>query len=138
MTKSKKIIIDTNLWISHLISGSLISLDGLIISGKVRLVFSEELFTEFIEVVSRPKFRNYFSEKDIDDLQNLFDEYGEIIKVSTSINLCRDPKDDFLLNLCIDSKADYLITGDNDLLAIKEIESCTILAYSDFIRKIHQ
>lgn len=52
--------------------------------------------------------------------------------------LAIDPKDDFLLNLCIDSKADYLITGDNDLLAIKEIESCTILAYSDFIRKIHQ
>ena len=137
MAKSKKIIIDTNLWISHLISGSLKSLDDLIISGKVSLVFSEELFTEFIEVVSRPKFRKYFSEKDIDNLQDLFDDYGEIIKVTTSVDLCRDPKDNFLLNLCIDSKADYLITGDNDLLVIKEIESCTILAYSEFVIKIN-
>lgn len=136
MAKSKKIIIDTNLWISHLISGSLKSLDDLIVSGIVRLVFSEELFTEFIEVVSRPKFRKYFSEKDIDNLQDLFNNYGEIIKVTTTVDLCRDPKDNFLLNLCIDSEADYLITGDNDLLVIKEIENCTILTYSDFVRKI--
>ena len=136
MKNSKRIIIDTNLWISHLISGSLGKLDDFIISGKVILIFSEELFTEFIEVVSRPKFKKYFSKKDIDNLQSLFDEYGEIIDVTTSIDLCRDSKDNFLLNLSIDAKADYLITGDKDLLVINEIKSCSILTYKEFIEDI--
>ena len=71
-------------------------------------------------------------------LHNILYDYGELINVTTSIDLCRDPKDNFLLNLCIDSKADYLITGDNDLLVINKIKNCSISTYKDFIKEIEE
>jgi hypothetical protein len=56
----KKVILDTNIWISFLISKDFNFLDGFIEKGKVILIFSEELFSEFISVSKRPKFQKYF------------------------------------------------------------------------------
>lgn len=42
----------------------------------------------------------------------------------------------FLLNLAIDSKADFLITGDEDLLIIKEIGKTKIITMRDFVDSI--
>ncbi|QTE24427.1 putative toxin-antitoxin system toxin component, PIN family [Polaribacter cellanae] len=82
---------------------------------KITLIFSNELIGEFVEVVSRPKFKKYFSKRDIEKLLGCFDEYGKLIKVESDVKICRDEKDNFLLNLSIDSKAKYLIIGDRDL-----------------------
>ena len=54
--KSQKIIIDTNLWISFLISGQA-KLDDLLFSQKATLIFSEELVQEFVNVACRPNLR---------------------------------------------------------------------------------
>ena len=35
-----------------------------------------------------------------------------MIQVKSSVDLCRDPKDNFLLSLSIDGSAQFLITGD--------------------------
>jgi putative PIN family toxin of toxin-antitoxin system len=37
------------------------------------------------------------------------------------IKVCRDPKDDMVLECCLAAGAEYLITGDRDLLSIKEL-----------------
>jgi len=66
--KKIRVVIDTNLWISFLISGNYEKMDSLFSSGRLCLLFSERLFTEFITVASREKFRQYFSESDIDEL----------------------------------------------------------------------
>jgi uncharacterized protein len=63
--KSKKVILHTNLWISLLISKNYSFLDNYVENGKVKLIFSKELFTEFITVAERPKFTKFFSPKDI-------------------------------------------------------------------------
>ena len=134
--KSKKIILDTNLWISFLISKKFSQIDKLIESKRIILIFSNELLEEFIDVVSRPKFKKYFSKKDIEKIIENFDQFGELVKVTSDIQVSRDSKDDFLLNLSIDSKAYYLITGDKDLLILEKIEDTTILTFSEFIEKI--
>ncbi|MEX0813749.1 MAG: putative toxin-antitoxin system toxin component, PIN family [Chitinophagales bacterium] len=136
--KSKKIILDTNLWISFLISNKFNQLDKLIEKNKVRLIFSEELLEEFTEVVSRPKFKKYFSSKDIEKLLDSFNQYGELVNIKSNLQVCRDKKDNFLLNLSVDSKADYLITGDKDLLVLKEIKKTKILTFTDFIQCLKQ
>lgn len=130
--KSKKIIIDTNLWISYLISKNYVWIDNLILDRNFRLVFSQELIDEFIEVAQRPKFKRYFSKQNLENLIKLFDEYGLYFRVVSSINLCRDSKDNFLLSLAKDSKADYLLTGDEDLLEIKKIGKTRIVSASEF------
>ncbi len=134
--KSKKVILDTNLWISYLITDNYAVLDELIVSGKIRLIFSEALIEEFISVATRPKFKKFFDNTAIHDLLDIFDDYGKLIKVETEINKCRDPKDNFLLSLAVESKADYLVTGDMDLLVLKEIGGTKILTWNDFIKSI--
>lgn len=94
--RSKKVILDTNLWISFLISKKFNSIDSLIENKKIILVFSDELIREFVEVVDRPKFRKYFSKKDIEKILDYFDLYGIMIKVASNVEICRDPKVDFL------------------------------------------
>lgn len=125
--KSKKVILDTNLWISFLITKDFSFLDKYIENRKVKLVFSEELIQEFMAVSSRPKFKKYFTNKDIEHLLLTFDKYGVLVKVTSKLELCRDNKDNFLLNLAADSKADYLVTGDKDLLEIKDLKKTKIL-----------
>jgi putative PIN family toxin of toxin-antitoxin system len=87
---------------------------------------------EFIDVAGRPKFRSYFPEEDVEELLSLFDEFGEIIDVTSEVDLCRDAKDNFLLALAKDGHADFLITGDEDLLKIRDFEKTRILSYSAF------
>jgi putative PIN family toxin of toxin-antitoxin system len=125
--KSKNVILDTNLWISFLITKDYSFLDQFVVKGKVKLIFSEELFSEFISIAEGPKFKKYFSKSDITQLIQIIDKYGILIKVTSDINLCRDVKDNFLLNLALDSKADFLVTGDKDLLEIKSIQNTKIL-----------
>ncbi len=114
--KSRRIILDTNLWISFLITKDYTRLDNILFSKKCILVFSTELLEEFLEVAKRPKFRSFFSSSDIEDLLELLNEYADFVKVVTKVKMSRDPKDDFLLALAVDGKADILLTGDQDLL----------------------
>jgi putative PIN family toxin of toxin-antitoxin system len=127
-----RIILDTNLWISFLISKDFSKLDEIIFSKKSILIFSQELLEEFLEVVKRPKFRRYFAQADIEELLETIDEYGEFIVVKSKIEMCRDTKDNFLLSLAVDGKADFLLTGDQDLLMIEKIGKTNIKTISSF------
>ncbi len=134
-SKLLKVIIDTNLWISYLITKSHSQIDNLLINKKIRIVFSEELLAEFFDVIQRPKLNKYFSPNDIKELLDVFDFYGDLVKVKSRIVQCRDPKDNFLLSLAVDSKADYLLTGDNDLLEIGQIGKTKIQTITEFTEK---
>lgn len=131
--ESKRIILDTNLWISFLITKNYTEIDDLIKTNKVVLIFSTELIEEFIEVVTRPKFRKFFSKKDVEQLLNTFDQFASLITVTSQLKLCRDEKDDFLLNLAVDGNADFLVTGDKDLLILDQIKNTKILTYPDLL-----
>ena len=131
--KSKRVILDTNLWISFLISKNLSKLDPFIKNRTLILLFSKESIEEFVDVVERPKFKRFFSQKDIELILNLFDLFGELVNIKSDVNICRDAKDNFLLNLSIDGKADYLVTGDKDLLVLKKIKITQILTMSQFL-----
>jgi uncharacterized protein len=131
--KCRRVILDTNLWISFLISNSFNDIDNLIDSGKIVLIFSQESIEEFLLVAKRPKFKKYFTDLDIKELLLRFDLFGELVKVDAQIFDCRDFKDNFLLNLAFDSKADFLVTGDSDLLILKKIKKTRICTWIEFL-----
>ena len=132
--KVSRIIIDTNLWISFLITKDFTKLDEIIFSRNGILIFSQELLDEFLEVARRPKFRRFFSSTDIEEILETIEEYAEFVKVQTQIEVCRDPKDNFLLSLSIDGNADVLLTGDKDLLELNTFGDTTIITISDFLK----
>lgn len=57
-------------------------------------------------------------------------------EVKSEINICRDSKDNFILALCKDANADYLLTGDKDLLELRELGTTQILTISAFLSEI--
>jgi putative PIN family toxin of toxin-antitoxin system len=131
--KVSRIIIDTNLWISFLITKNFTKLDEIIFSKKCVLVFSKELLEEFLTVAKRPKFRRFFSSSDIEEILETIQEYAEFIEVTSKTEVCKDPKDNFLLSLSMDGSADFLLTGDNDLLMLTKFRKTAIITISDFL-----
>src|SRR5260221_1714502 len=111
-----RLIIDTNLWLSFLITKDYTKLDKILSDKLVILLYSQQLIDEFIEVAQRPKFRKYFSNKDLQELLLAMSRRAHFIEVFSIVEICRDPKDNFLLALAKDGKASHLLTGDNDLL----------------------
>jgi uncharacterized protein len=117
MPKNKplKLIVDTNLWVSFVISKKLNLLDPLLFTSNVRLLFSSELITEIQETITKPRLKKYFRTNAVEEMLSAFDPFIDLIEVESIVTVCRDPKDNFLLALAKDGKADYLLTGDNDL-----------------------
>lgn len=130
--KSNRVIIDTNLWISFLLSKKSSFLDNLFRNSEITLLFSKELLEEFVTVSTRTKFKRYFAEKDLQELITSIKSHAEFIIVSSTVNICRDPKDNFLLSLSKDGKANYLVTGDKDLLEIRNFGKTSILTLIEF------
>jgi uncharacterized protein len=133
--RPERIVVDTNIFISFLISDTFNKLDKYLQANKVRFLFSEELLNEFLEVVSRPKIKKYFSDKDLAKLLDSINDHADFIEVTAHVKICRDKKDNFLLALCDDGKADYLLTGDEDLLVLKKFKNTTILKIADYISR---
>ncbi|WP_072879497.1 putative toxin-antitoxin system toxin component, PIN family [Salegentibacter echinorum] len=117
-----RIILDTNLWISFLLTRDFSKMDILLKNKEIKLLFSQELLDEFIEVAKRPKFEKYFSIPDLQLLMKEIKSKAVFINVKKSVQICRDPKDNFLLSLAIAGKATHLLTGDKDLLILEELE----------------
>jgi len=127
-----RIIIDTNLWISFLLSKRFDFIDNLLDNRIIELVFCDELFAELIEVVNRPKLQKFFTAEDWALTSKIIEHSAVCIPVVSSVTLCRDEKDNFLLSLAKDAKADYLLTGDKDLLVLKTFEVTKIITIAEF------
>lgn len=127
-----KVIIDSNIWISFLIGKNLTGLHYLIDEQKIKIITCNEQRAELAEVFKKAKIRKYFSKYQVIEFFELLDESSECIRLITQSDLCRDPKDNYLVSLAIDSNADYLITGDKDLLELNSIENTKIIKYTDF------
>jgi len=61
---------------------------------------------------------------------------AKIVYPSEKLSLCRDPEDNMVLECCLTAKAKLLITGDRDLIDIKNLPfHLTILTPQEFIEK---
>lgn len=136
--KKIKVIIDTNLFISFLIGKRLAGLKQTLINSTVQLIFSEQNIEELKIVTGRPRFEKYFDKNDVKDLIELIYAIGKIEKIIKEPEICRDPKDNFLLALSDKGKADYLVTGDSDLLTIREFKNTKIITIDQFEKIIKE
>lgn len=105
-----RVVIDTNLWISFLLTRDFTKLDELISEGLI-LLMSQELLEEIVEVAERPKFRKYFNLTDLADLLLNLEQKAELVIVRSEVRICRDEKDNFLLSLALDGAATHILTG---------------------------
>jgi putative PIN family toxin of toxin-antitoxin system len=138
MRKRKdRIIVDTNLWVSFLLSRRTSGLDKFFHDQSITIVFSQELLDEFIEVARRPKLKKYFNLADLEALLQQISLHAEFVTVTSEVDLCRDPKDNFLLSLALDGKATYLLTGDKDLLEVNKVGKTKIVTVTQFLSRVN-
>jgi len=136
MPKPKdRVIIDTNLWLSFLLTKDLSKFDSIIANSEITLIFSQELIDEIVEVTQRVKFRKYFKLDDVESLLLKFKARAIYINVASEVLACRDPKDNFLLALSVDGNATHLLTGDKDLLILKKFGKTRILTVTEYMSK---
>ncbi len=131
-----RLIIDTNIWISFLISDKHRKLDNLLSHPKTKILFSTELLDEINRVSKFPKLKKYFSSHAVEEMLLTLEDYIDLIEVNSKVNICRDSNDNFLLALAKDGKADFLITGDNDLLSLKMFEKTKIITLTNFFEEL--
>ena len=132
--RKDRIIIDTNLWISFILSGNFSKLDKVINDDSTVLLFSIELLEELTDVASRPKFRKYFPTEDLISLLYQIEKNSEFINVVSLVEICRDPKDNFLLSLAQDGQATHLISGDKDLTDLGNFGKTVIQTIAEYLK----
>lgn len=59
----------------------------------------------------------------------------EIIEPVIHVEICRDPDDNKFLECAKDSHALYIVSGDKDLLVIKQFENVQIVTAKSFCQK---
>jgi putative PIN family toxin of toxin-antitoxin system len=132
--KKIRVILDTNWYISATINKrSRRLLYQLLTNKNIFILFSDEIFKEYGLVITRNKLKNIVSAQQVTRFMNLTISKITNIEIKSNLTGSRDPKDNFLLSLSHDANADYLVTGDRDLLVLKETGSTKIILMGDFL-----
>lgn len=129
-----KIVVDTNVVISGLFFGGKPGeVVSAIVNSKVKACATTEIIDEYSEIIER-MFSKKRGKIDVGLLLPLLNSF-EIIKRKSHIKVSRDPDDDKFIECAKDGKALYIVSGDDDLLEIKEYKNIKIITVKEFCDK---
>lgn len=131
----QKLILDTNIIISALISNSIPTkiLYELVLPQKVKTCLSDEIFSEYVAVMNREKFAKYANFKtNADIVLSKLREISTFYKTDQRVEVLTDASDNEFLELASVSSADYLITGNILDFQITEFEYTRILSPREY------
>lgn len=127
-----KIILDTNWYISASVNRkSRRTLYDILTKPGFKIFYSKELLQEYQVVIGRPKFRQIISETQVLRFLGLVLPKLTETKIGTTMAFSRDTKDNYLLAMAFESEADYSVTGDDDLLILKQVGQTKIVSMSE-------
>lgn len=133
ITRKIKVIIDTNWWVSFVINCYQSKLIDVLLHPYIEILSSNELNQEIYDTLNNERLQDYLNSEIKAEFLKLYPSAVKTIVVTSSVILCRDPKDNFLLSLSKDAKADFLITGDKDLLTLEKTGKTRIVNMSEFL-----
>ncbi len=116
-----KVILDCNIWISFLIGHQASLMQRILTDSRIDVLTCEELLNEIQEVSERPKIRSHVSDEELEEFFRIIYAFGKMVNITTNSEAAiRDPKDLYLLSLAESTEADYIVSGDADLLELKQ------------------
>jgi len=134
-----KVVLDTNIFLSGLMLPD--SQPGKILaawrSSAFDLVLSEPMLTEVSRILAYPKIRKRiaWTDEEIEHFISLLRFHAEIVNIEgVDAVVSRDADDAPVLAALIASHADCLVSGDQDLLVLKE--HYAIETVTDFMRRL--
>lgn len=136
MTSSPRyrVVIDTNVFISGVFfGGNAQKILRLFQRGMLQILISPETEAELLA-----KLQKFQPEKQlIEDLIAAIHRHATRCLPRQSVTVSRDPKDNMFLALAAEGNADFLITGDKDLLVLKQYKQTAIMTPATFLAHIH-
>jgi uncharacterized protein len=105
------VVIDTNILVSALLQPESLpaAVFMLALSGKVQLCVSEAIFTEYGEVIRRPRLKR--PPEVIKETLQSIRKLGHWVKPTVRVEECPDRDDNIFLECAKTAGADYLVTG---------------------------
>ena len=132
-----RFVLDTNVLVSiSLPKSRLEPLADAWQKGRCRLLISDEIFDEYLRVLTYPKFR--LSSADVlRILEREIWPHAERVRVTLRIKaVAEDPSDDKFLACAVDGRADWIVSGDHHLLQLKIFRGIRIGAPQEFLRSL--
>ncbi len=125
-----KIVLDANVVIAAFASRGLCDSILEVCLDSHQIILSQELLDEIVRNLRR-KLR--LPAGIIEDIRRLLRDHASMVtSVPLSANMCRDPDDIKILGLAIAAHADCIVTGDQDLLILKEFQGIPIVTPRSF------
>ncbi|MFZ5652536.1 MAG: putative toxin-antitoxin system toxin component, PIN family [Bacillota bacterium] len=136
-----KVVLDTNVIISGLLvpDGPPGEIIHLWIENKLTVVLSQALIEEYLEVISRPKFKNMGTLLDRQDILINLIELNRTVFVNPKESLVviqDDPEDNRVLECAAEGAAEFIISGDSHLLGLKEFRRIRIVTPAEFLKSL--
>jgi hypothetical protein len=97
---------------------------------------SDPILNELTEVLARPKFQSRMRSLNImiEDLIGIVHELSKsCIPDAVDVPELRDPDDAVIIGTAIAAKVEVIVSGDLDLLVLKEFGNIPILSPTDFL-----
>lgn len=136
----QKVIIDTNVIVSALISKGIPSkiLTELVFERKIELQLSEEIFSEYVGVLMRPKFIRIPSfQLNAEIVISRIEELAKRTQPTEKLDIITDKNDNRFLELALATHADYLITGNINDFTMDRIGKTMVLTPSAYWNNHH-
>ena len=128
------VILDTNIWISFLFGKQLQSVASVFDNADIKVFVSPEQISEIQSVLSRPKIREHISHESIDAMWELMRTRCYPIEDYPAVeSTIRDVNDAYLLAMAEAIPASVIVTGDKDLLVLKQHGDTAIMTYHEFL-----
>lgn len=135
-SKPIRVAFDTNIWISFSIGKRMENLKDIFINTDIKIYICPEIIDEYLRIANSEKLTKYLSKQRISDTLDLMETFAESKIVTSKAKISRDPDDDFLLAFSKENNLNFLVTGDNDLLIIKEYHGTIIVNFNSFLEMI--
>jgi len=103
-------------------------------ANEFTLLLSNQIVSEFIDVISRRKFAKYVKTQDVRVFLQALHQTAKFTRIKSRFKIVKaDPADDTILRTALDGKADYIVSGDNHLLSLGTFRGIEILTVDEML-----
>jgi putative PIN family toxin of toxin-antitoxin system len=132
-----RIVLDTNIYISNLISdkGNPAKIVRWWLEGKFDVLVSQPIIDEILRVTGYERIQKKYAKvrKNRLEFAALISEQAEWIEPGETLNIVVDESDNRYIECAVAGNAQYIVTGDEHLLARGEYQGIEILTPAAFV-----
>jgi len=135
-------VVDTNILVGYLITHRppiAEVIDVHLARGDFTLLTSPVLLEELDRVLQYPRLHGYYDAETRVRFVALITALSEIVNLPDEVpRICRDPDDDWVIACAVAGEADFIVSGDRDLLDLRQVGDVPIISARQFLARLQE